>query len=144
MTYYLGLGTNLGDKEANLHTAIREIGERVGRVTRVSSFLTTEPWGFVSENRFLNAVVEVESESSPMEVLLCTQAIEHRMGRTRKSTDGAYADRLIDIDILLCFTPEGESVSIDTPELRLPHPQISRRPFVTEPLKQLGVSFSTS
>ena len=98
---YLGLGTNLGDKEQNLRDAVQKIEEQVGEVVSLSAFYVTAPWGFASENSFLNAAACVETELSPLEVLQETQMIERELGRTKKSVNGIYSDRLIDIDLLL-------------------------------------------
>ena len=98
---FLGLGSNLGDKEANIRNAISLIGERVGLVVRQSSLISTEPWGFESDNQFVNACVLCETTLTPRQVLLATQKIERELGRTHKSVGGHYADRLMDIDILL-------------------------------------------
>lgn len=136
--YYLGLGTNLGDKEAHLRTAVRLLGERVGKVTALSSFYVTEPWGFVSEHAFLNAAACVRTDLSPLEVLGRTQDIEREMGRCRKSVDGVYADRVIDIDLLLCLASGGKSVCVDLPELVLPHPLMKQRDFVMRPLAEIA------
>lgn len=132
MIAYLSLGTNLGDKEQNLRTAIDEIARLVGTVEAVSSFLATEPWGFVSSNGFLNAALRVQTELTPHQLLHVTQDIERRMGRTSKSVDGVYHDRIIDIDILLC-----DDMHISTPELTVPHPQMNERPFVLIPLNEI-------
>ena len=96
---YLGLGTNLGDKEQNLRDAVQKIEEQVGNVVSLSAFYVTAPWGFASENSFLNAAACVETELSPLEVLQETQMIERELGRTKKSVNGIYSDRLIDIDL---------------------------------------------
>ena len=129
---YLGLGSNLGDRERNLTEAIRLIGERVGEVVRQSSFIETEPWGFLSDNSFMNAVILCETKRSPREVLLLTQQIERDMGRMKKSVSGGYADRAIDIDILLY-----DDVTIDTPDLQIPHPLMEQRDFVMIPLNEI-------
>lgn len=129
---YLSLGTNLGDKKQNLDEAIRLIGERVGEVVKVSSYLETEPWGFDSQNSFLNACIKVETRLTPREVLKATQLIEREMGRLNKSCDGVYHDRLIDIDILLY----GEE-QIDEPDLKVPHPLMGQRDFVMIPLNEI-------
>ena len=131
-TVYLGLGTNLGDKEANLKMAVEEIKKRVGEVTSLSAFHSTEPWGFTSEHSFLNAVCCVYTEFSPFEVLHITQDIEKTLGRLKKSTGGIYSDRVIDIDILLY-----DDLHIDTPELTIPHPLMQERDFVMIPLKEI-------
>ena len=134
-TIYLGLGTNLGDKTAHLNKAIRLVDERVGRVVRQSSFLETAPWGFQSANSFLNAVICCETEHTPREVLLLTQQIERDMGRSKKSTDGGYADRTIDIDILLY-----DDLTVDEPDLKIPHPLMCERDFVMRPLQEITPS----
>ena len=129
---YLGLGTNLGNREQNLREAIRLIGDRVGQIARQSSFIETEPWGYESSNRYMNAVVRCETEQSPREVLLATQQIERDLGRKTKSVRGSYADRTIDIDILLY-----DDLSIDEPDLKIPHPLMHQRDFVMIPLREI-------
>ena len=131
-TVYLSLGTNLGDRRRNISAAVRLLGERVGRVVRVSSLHDTEPWGFTSANMFVNAAVCVETSLSPRTLLEATQAIEREMGRTVKSTDGQYHDRLIDIDILLY-----DDLHVDEPDLKIPHPLMSEREFVMRPLGEI-------
>ena len=131
-TVYLGLGTNLGDRRGNMDTAMRLLGERVGNVVRASSLYETEPWGFASDNMFMNAAVCVETSLTPRDVLEATQAIEREMGRTAKSTDGQYHDRLIDIDILLY-----DDISVDEPDLKIPHPLMREREFVMRPLGEI-------
>ena len=133
---FLGLGSNLGDKEQNLQTAIKLIDERVGQVLRQSSFLETEPWGFESENTFLNAVILCETMLSPREVLRLTQQIERDMGRkknvNRKTENREYSDRPIDIDILLY-----DDLTVDEPDLKIPHPLMYEREFVMKPLREV-------
>lgn len=137
-TVYLSLGTNLGDKEHNLVSAIKEIERRIGPVRAQSAFLTTEPWGFESENTFLNAAVRVETELSPNALLRVTQQIEREMGRTQKSSVDPqqskviYHDRIIDIDILLY-----DDLHINTKKLTIPHPHMYERDFVLIPLKEI-------
>ena len=131
-TVYLSLGSNLGDKEQNLASAVSEIARRIGDITAQSAFLETEPWGFDSENTFLNAAVRVETELSPYELLHATQQIERDLGRTHKSQHGQYHDRIIDIDILLY-----DDLHIQTPELTIPHPLMQQRDFVLIPLKEI-------
>ena len=129
---YLGLGTNLGDKVQNLKDAISRISDAVGRILRQSSFIETEPWGFESSNRFLNAVVCCETEKPPREVLLLTQQIERDMGRKQKSVSVGYVDRPIDIDILLY-----DDLTVDEPDLKIPHPLMHQRDFVMIPLEEI-------
>lgn len=139
-TVYLSLGTNLGDKEQNLLTAIAEIGRRIGPIKAQSAFLATEPWGFESENTFLNASIRIETNLSPIALLDVTQQIERDMGRTQKSSANCqlstvnYQDRIIDIDILLY-----DDLHIDTPRLTIPHPLMQQRDFVLIPLKEILV-----
>lgn len=129
---YLGLGSNLGCREEQIRRAVRLIGERVGVVTRQSSLIETEPWGFESENRFLNAVILCETALTPREVLKATQKIERELGRKKKSLNHNYADRPIDIDILLY-----DDLTIDEPDLKIPHPLMNERDFVMVPLKEI-------
>lgn len=131
-TLYLALGSNLGDKKANIRLAIQLIGSAVGQVTACSALLETEPWGFCSEHSFINAAVRVETTLSPQAVLEATQGIERRMGRTMKSTDGHYHDRIIDIDILLY-----DNLTVCEADLRIPHPLMFERDFVMRPLQEV-------
>lgn len=133
---YLGLGTNLGDKEANLNDAIAEIEDLVGEVTALSSFYESEPWGYNSSNTYLNAAAEVETDLSPLELLRTTQQIERSMGRQEKSEDSVYEDRIIDIDILFY-----EHQIIHTQHLQVPHPLIAEREFVLTPLREIAPDF---
>lgn len=133
VTAYLALGSNQGDREALLHQAIDAIDRSLGRVGSISSFLETEPWGFVSDHPFLNAVLSLTTTLPPLELLEATQAIERDLGRRTKSTSGGYADRPIDIDLLFY----GELI-LETPRLTLPHPLLHQRAFVLDPLLELA------
>ena len=129
---YLALGTNIGNKRRNMITAAALLAERVGDVLALYGFYETEPWGFQSENTFLNAALQLDTSLSPLELLKATQEIEIEMGRTQKS-NGAYHDRIIDIDILLY-----DNLVLQTPELTLPHPLMHERLFVMEPLAEIA------
>ena len=134
---YLGLGSNLGDREAVLLQAIKLIDERVGQVLRHSSFIETEPWGFESTNRFLNAAVCCETTLTPREVLQVTQQIERDLGKrkrhaTKRQKEINYQDRPIDIDILLY-----DDLIVDEPDLKIPHPLMYQREFVMRPLNEI-------
>ena len=134
---YLGLGSNIGDRRQCIADAIRLISERVGTVLRQSSLIETEPWGFNSENRFLNGVILCETSLTPKQVLKATQKIERALGRRQKSvaadTDVPdYHDRPIDIDILLY-----DDLSVDEPDLKIPHPLMYERDFVMIPLNEI-------
>lgn len=133
MKAYLSLGSNLGNKEENLHLAVQNIEKRIGRIISLSAFYATEPWGFSSINLFLNAALCMETSLSPQEVLQATQKIEHEMGRKHKSLHGIYNDRVIDIDLLLY-----EDLILNTPELKLPHPLMQERDFVMRPLAEIA------
>lgn len=136
-TAYLSLGTNLGDKEHNLLSAISEIRRRIGPVKAQSAFLATQPWGFESPHTFLNAAIRIETALSPLDLLHQTQQIERDMGRKHKSVNGQYHDRIIDIDILLY-----DDLHIATPELTIPHPHMHERDFVLIPLKEINESIT--
>lgn len=129
---YLGLGSNLGDRRGNIYRAVELIADSVGTVVRMSSLYDTEPWGFSSDNMFVNAAVCVETRLTPREVLVATQTIERRMGRIEKSVGGQYHDRVIDIDILMY-----DDLHIDTPDLHIPHPIMHERDFVMRPLNEI-------
>ena len=142
---YLGLGSNLGDKQTNIQKAIQMIGERVGKVLRQSALIETEPWGFESENKFLNGAILVETELSPHELLKTTQQIERELGRKKKKSSltvylskclskrqKSYTDRPIDIDILLY-----DDLTVDEPDLKIPHSLMYERDFVMIPLKTI-------
>ena len=130
---FLGLGTNLGDKRNNLLTAVKYIEEKIGKVTSLSSFYATEPWGFESENQFLNAAICVETSLEPLNLLHIIKDIEIEMGRTQKSVNKVYSDRPIDIDILLY-----DDMIMETEELTIPHPLITERDFVMKPLVEIA------
>ena len=132
-TVYLGLGTNIGNRKENLTRAIEALSLALGHYTALSSFIETAPWGFDSENSFLNCAVAFETELAPQELLDTTESIERELGRTTKSTGGTYHDRVIDIDILLY----GSEI-IETPRLAIPHPLMHLRDFVLEPLAEIA------
>ncbi len=133
MIAYLGIGTNLGDRTANLRCVVDRINEQAGHVLACSSFIETEPWGFSSDNAFLNAVVEIDTPYTPHELLHLTQEIERTMGRKHKSVDGVYKDRIIDIDILLYG-----DLTVNDAQLTIPHPLMWQRRFVYEPLWEIA------
>ena len=148
MLIYFGIGTNLGNRDANLQTALQLLDERVGERLACSSVYRSAPQGFVSDNEFANIVAVYETEYSPEEVLLLTQQIEREMGRTEKSVNGVYHDRVIDIDLLQALTPssspfkgenlmESEEVVCKSETLTLPHPRMQEREFVMIPLREV-------
>ena len=146
---YLGLGSNEGDRSGNLEKALRLIAAEAGTIVCRSSVIETEPWGFVSENKFLNMVVSIETPLSPSRLLTVTQRIERQLGRLHKTpsvsilraplseTSAAplppYHDRPIDIDILLYADR-----IVRTPRLTIPHPLMLQREFVWRPLLEIA------
>jgi len=136
MLIYLGIGSNLGDREANLLRAIELLHERVGECLACSSIYKSSPQGFVSNNEFANMVTAHHTSYSPEEVLSITQQIECEMGRTEKSVDGIYHDRVIDIDLLQA-TYHSSRILRDSTTLTLPHPRMQERDFVMKPLREV-------
>lgn len=144
ITIYLALGTNLGDKEANILRAYELIEEKIGTIIGRSSFYYSKPWGFTSDNDFVNTVICVKSSMKPRILLEATQEIERMMGRHKNKavtstacdkTNVApreYHDRIIDIDILMYG-----DLCIDEPDLKIPHPLMKERDFVMVPLNEL-------
>ena len=131
-TVYLGLGSNLGDKRAHIFKAVEKINELIGDVVRQSALFVSKAWGFKSPHLFFNACVCCHTSLSPRELLCATQQIEREMGRTEKSHDGVYHDRVIDIDILLY-----DDLRVDEPDLQIPHPLMEQRDFVMVPLRYI-------
>lgn len=129
---YFGLGSNLGDKAQNIAKAIEMMKEQIGTLVSQSALYTSEPWGFESENDFVNIAACFETDLSPQEVLSRTQAIERAMGRKHKSVNKVYTDRIIDIDILLYGNE-----TINEPNLTIPHPLMHEREFVMKPLSEI-------
>ena len=136
---YLGLGSNLGDREANISQAIALLAEQAGTVVRQSALFYSEPWGFESENAFVNAVVCIHTSLTPHRLLRTTQRIERQMGKTRRhatqrtaNQPDVYHDRPIDIDILLY-----DDLTVDEPDLKIPHPLMHQRDFVMIPLQEI-------
>lgn len=132
---YLALGSNQGDRKALLDAARAACDASLGRVTGCSDYIETAPWGFSSPHPFLNAVLELETELSPIAVLELTQEIERQLGRLTKSSAAGYQDRPIDLDLLLY-----DDLVLETPRLTLPHPLMHLRNFVLEPLQQLAAT----
>lgn len=131
-TVYLSLGANIGNRKRTIREAIEKIEEVVGVVVRQSTLYETKPWGFESPNDFINACICVETGLLPHQLLLTTQNIEKELGRIGKSVNQEYHDRVIDIDILLY-----DDLSIDEPDLKIPHPLMNERDFVMKPLQEI-------
>lgn len=142
MRICFGIGTNLGDREKNLRTTVELLNERVGEQLACSSIYKSAPQGFVSENEFANIVAVYHTHYAPEEVLRITQQIEREMGRTEKSVDGVYHDRVIDIDLLKAYRGHGpwaigDEVIYESNILTLPHPRMQERDFVMIPLLEV-------
>lgn len=129
----IALGANIGPREENLRRAVALLEAEAGPLVGLSALRETAPEGFRSPHRFLNAAAVFETDLSPEQLLTLTQGIERRLGRKEKSTDGTYADRSIDIDLLLL-----DGTVLRTPSLTLPHPRMETRRFVLEPLAEVA------
>ena len=116
-----------------MRQAIEKLGEFVGSVVCQSALYETKPWGFESPNDFINCCVLVDTPLAPRQLLEATQRIERDLGRVEKTADDhEYHDRVIDIDILLY-----DDITVDEPDLKIPHPLMNERDFVMEPLKEI-------
>lgn len=134
---YLALGSNLKDRWQLIRNALLLLEKGGCTITSVAPFIETKPWGFLSENLFLNTVVEVQTDLCPEDLLSLLLSIEISLGRTQKSSkEEGYADRTIDIDILLY----GDCV-LRSEQLTIPHMYMHRRLFVLEPLSLIAPDF---
>jgi deoxyguanosine kinase len=129
---FLSLGTNLGNKEANLLEAISEIYQNIGNVTLFSGIYETEAWGFECEYNFLNQVIMVITDLAPSQLINTCLTIEKEMGRERNKGEN-YESRIIDIDILFY----GELIVAED-NLIVPHPHLHDRRFILEPLNEIA------
>lgn len=127
---YIALGSNLGDKEKNLRRALLLLTQQGVEVVRVSSFISTEPYGVTDQPQFLNAVACVRTSLAPLALLDVLLATELAMGRVRLRH---WGERNIDLDLLLY-----EDVVLDLPRLHLPHPDMQNRDFVLLPLAEIA------
>ena len=129
-TAYVALGSNLGDREENLRSALKHLEENKVRVVKVSTFIETEPYGVTDQPGFINAVCQVETELEPLELLRLLLKIELEMGRVRIRR---WGERNIDLDLLLY-----EDACVVSDELTLPHPDMQNRDFVLLPLAEIA------
>lgn len=130
---FLALGSNLGERERNINKAYMNIEEQIGRISSKSAFFYSSPEGFVSENNFVNSVCEVRTVLDIFKVFSVIQKIEYQLGRTVKSTDNVYNDRVIDIDLIIVG-----NLIINTEDLIIPHPRLHKRNFVLIPLLEIA------
>lgn len=132
----IALGSNLesewGGPAANLREAVRRVGE-LGEVLAVSSFYRTAPVGYTEQPEFTNAALLVATELEPVEVMRALLAVERAMGRDRSAGVPPKGPRIIDLDLLLV-----DRMVLNTPELTLPHPAMTQRRFVLEPLNEIA------
>lgn len=134
MKYYLNIGSNLGNRHENISHAVKALETALKSTITLSTAISSTAWGYCSENTFLNVGAAFGSNLSPHEVLSITQNIERELGSaTHRNADGSYCDRLIDIDIIAV-----DNLTINTPELILPHPRMHLREFVLRPMVELA------
>lgn len=130
MAIYIALGSNLGNREDNLKEALRQLEQKGIQIIAASDFITTKPYGVTDQPDFLNAVAEVKTDQSPVELLYSLLKIEQEMGRKRLRR---WGERNIDLDLLLY-----DDQIIDLPALKVPHPDMQNRDFVLGPLAQIA------
>lgn len=129
---FLGIGTNLGDRERNLQAALAILSQKMV-ILKESSIYQTAPWGYLDQPAFLNQVIEAQTDLSPLNLLGFLKDTEKALGR---QANFRYGPRLIDLDILFY----GSRV-IQTPRLQIPHPRIAQRAFVLVPLAEIAPDF---
>lgn len=127
--YYLGLGTNLGDRPKNLQIALTQIA-KFSKIIKKSNIYESEPVGYKEQGKFLNMVIEISSQLEPKELIIQLQEIEHKMGRIPEIKNGP---RIIDLDILL-----SEDKIVNIKNLKIPHPRLHLRNFVLTPLTEIN------
>ncbi len=122
MTYYINIGTNLGDRQANIAAAVSALERLIGAKALCSDAVTSPPWGYQSNNEFLNIAVAIVCDIAPAQMLALLKRIQ-----------GEYCDRIIDLDIMAI-----DQLTISTPSLTVPHPHLAERRFFVEPFLQLA------
>ncbi|HWR59535.1 MAG TPA: 2-amino-4-hydroxy-6-hydroxymethyldihydropteridine diphosphokinase, partial [Thermodesulfovibrionales bacterium] len=127
---YVGIGSNLGDREENCLKAIRLLSDSGVTFRKQSSMYETEPWGVKTQPRFINMAIEIETDKTPLELLYYLKAIEQDAGRTET---GKWGPRVIDLDILLY-----DDLVINEADLQIPHPHMHERDFVLKPLAEIA------
>ena len=134
MIYYLNIGTNLGDRHANIAAAVAALEQRTRASVRISDAVETPAWGFSSPNNFLNVGVSLKSHIRPLDMLTLLKDIERTMGSSiHRDAAGNYADRIIDIDIVAI-----DEMVVDEPTLQVPHRHLAQREFFLRPMAQLA------
>lgn len=130
---FLGVGSNIEPREENISKAISLLKEKGFKIVKSSPIYQTQPVGYESQPKFLNLVLHIEEKTSPKSCLYTLKEIEREMGRTPTFPNGP---RVIDLDILFY-----DSLIVDTPELKIPHPRLHKRAFVLIPLSQIAPDF---
>lgn len=133
---YLSLGSNLGDRIENLQSALKKIASISGTITKVSGYYETEPWGFETDQEFLNICVSLKTDFPPLTLLDQFQKIESELGRQRSNQKG-YASRTLDIDILTY-----DNICMQSERLTVPHTELENRNFVLLPLQEIAPDFT--
>ncbi len=129
-TVYLGIGSNLGNRRANIASGISLLRDKGLNILKCSTIIETDPVGGPrKQNKFLNGVLKIETELAPQKLLICLKEIERTIGRTKTVRNGP---RIIDLDILLY-----NHLDLQTPYLTIPHPRMFERDFVMHPLKEI-------
>mgnify|MGYP000197502116 FL=1 len=132
-TVFISLGSNLGNRKANLKTAYAEIEDKIGQINLKSSFYKTPPWGFHSDEDFVNSIIQIETDLELVDLLKELKGIEQELGRKQKDSSLGYQDRLIDLDII---DYNGEIYSSDL--ITVPHERLHLRSFVLFPLHEIA------
>lgn len=130
---FLGLGSNLGHKQAHLRTGLQKLSEQAGLLKKVSGLYETEPWGVENQDSYYNLVAEMETPLQPLRLLEVIRQVELECGRERKERWGS---RTLDIDLLFF-----EDYHFTLPELTVPHPRLTERNFVLYPLAEIAGGF---
>ena len=134
MTYYINIGTNLGDRQANIAAAVSALERLIGAKALCSDAVTSPPWGYQSNNEFLNIAVAIVCDIAPAQMLALLKRIENMVGTSvHRNAQGEYCDRIIDLDIMAI-----DQLTISTPSLTVPHPHLAERIFFVEPFLQLA------
>lgn len=134
---FFSLGSNQGDRLELLRSAARNLSEWSLEEPLISPVFETPPWGFESDEPFLNCCVGIATKKAPRELLRWALQLENKLGRTRKTMSSGYASRCIDIDLLYV----GDEIVDNPPDILLPHPWIDQRKFVLEPLELIAPNF---
>jgi 2-amino-4-hydroxy-6-hydroxymethyldihydropteridine diphosphokinase len=133
-TAYIGIGSNIGDRIAQISHAVAMIESLTASRARIAPVIETEPWGYVSANRYLNTVAAIRWDGTARSLHAILKKVEHTLDpNPHRDSDGGYLDRRIDLDLIAI-----DSIVVDTPELTVPHPRLMARDFVKTPFSHLA------